>query len=42
MPAVAVPAMRHRLLLNFEGEAEEISTDRIVGEVLESAKAVAA
>ncbi|MDP7639232.1 MAG: MoxR family ATPase [Candidatus Hydrogenedentes bacterium] len=40
--AVATPALRHRLLLNFEGEAEEISTDRIIGEVLESAKAVAA
>jgi MoxR-like ATPase len=40
--AVATPALRHRLLLNFEGEAEEIPTDNIVGEILESAKAVAA
>ena len=40
--AVATPALRHRLLLNFEGEAEEISIDTIVGEILESAKAVAA
>jgi MoxR-like ATPase len=40
--AVATPALRHRLLLNFEGEAEEIPTDKIIGEVLESAKAVAA
>src|SRR5215218_2403304 len=28
--SVAMPAMRHRLLLNFEGEADEISTDTII------------
>jgi MoxR-like ATPase len=32
--AVALPALRHRLLLNFEGEAGEISTDTIVEELL--------
>jgi MoxR-like ATPase len=32
--AVALPALRHRLLLNFEGEANEISTDAIVEELL--------
>jgi MoxR-like ATPase len=32
--AVALPALRHRLLLNFEGEADEISTDTIVNELL--------
>ncbi len=32
--AVALPALRHRLILNFEGEAEGLSTDRIVSEVL--------
>jgi MoxR-like ATPase len=31
---VALPALRHRLLLNFEGDADEISTDAIVGELL--------
>jgi MoxR-like ATPase len=31
---VALPALRHRLLLNFEGEADEISTDAIVTELL--------
>jgi MoxR-like ATPase len=31
---VAPPALRHRLLLNFEGEAEDVSTDDIVGEIL--------
>lgn len=29
------PALRHRILLNFEGEAEEISTDAILSEILE-------
>ena len=32
----ALPALRHRLLLNFEGEAEEISTDGIISEILET------
>ena len=32
--AVALPALRHRLLLNFEGEANEVSTDTIVEEIL--------
>ena len=32
--AVALPALRHRILLNFEGEADEISTDAIVNELL--------
>jgi MoxR-like ATPase len=33
---VAMPALRHRLLLNFEGDADEISTDTIVGELLDT------
>jgi MoxR-like ATPase len=33
--AVAKPALRHRLLLNFEGEAEGIDPDAIVAEVLD-------
>ncbi|HVR75669.1 MAG TPA: MoxR family ATPase [Planctomycetota bacterium] len=33
--ASAYPVLRHRLLLNFEGEAEGMSTDEIVKEVLE-------
>ena len=28
--AVALPALRHRILLNFEGEADEVNTDTIV------------
>jgi MoxR-like ATPase len=37
--AVALPALRHRLLLNFEGEADEVSTDVIVNELLNSVTA---
>ncbi len=33
---VALPSLRHRVMLNFEGEAEEVSTDAIVREILES------
>ncbi len=31
----ALPALRHRVLLNFEGEAEGISTDQVVAQILE-------
>jgi len=34
--SVALPALRHRILLNFEGEADEVSTDAIVNELLSS------
>jgi MoxR-like ATPase len=33
--AVAVPALRHRVMLNFEGEAEGVSTDSVLAEILE-------
>ncbi|MDQ3213539.1 MAG: MoxR family ATPase [Acidobacteriota bacterium] len=33
---VALPALRHRILLNFEGEADEVSTDTIIHELLAS------
>jgi len=32
--AVALPALRHRALLNFEGEADEVNTDTIINELL--------
>jgi MoxR-like ATPase len=32
--ALAMPALRHRLLLNFEGEADEVNTDTIIQELL--------
>ncbi|HUT34852.1 MAG TPA: MoxR family ATPase, partial [Planctomycetota bacterium] len=31
----AQPALRHRLILNFEGEAEGVTTDQIIGQVLQ-------
>ena len=35
---VAAPALRHRLILNFEGEAEGIKADTIISEVLKATK----
>jgi len=32
--AVALPSLRHRLILNFEGEAEGIVTDQIIADLL--------
>jgi MoxR-like ATPase len=34
--AVVLPALRHRVLLNFEGEAEGIKTDQVITQILES------
>jgi MoxR-like ATPase len=34
---VALPCLRHRVLLNFEGQAEAVSTDAILNDVLEHA-----
>ncbi len=33
--ASAVPALRHRVILNFEGEAEGIKTDEILAEIID-------
>jgi MoxR-like ATPase len=32
--ATALPALRHRVLLSFEGEAEGVAGDRVIGEIL--------
>ena len=32
--AVALPTLRHRLILNFEAEAEGITTDHIIAHIL--------
>ena len=37
--AMAGPALRHRIILNFEGEAEGIDVDQLIGQVLDSAEA---
>jgi MoxR-like ATPase len=34
--AVAAPALRHRMILNFEGEAEGIDSDEIIADILAS------
>jgi MoxR-like ATPase len=34
--ACALPALRHRMLLNFEGEAEGVKTDELLNEILKS------
>ena len=37
--AVAMPALRHRIILNFEGEAEGITTEAIVRTILDAVPA---
>jgi len=37
--AIALPVLRHRVILNFEGEAEGIEADRLLSEVLEAVEA---
>ena len=37
----AVPALRHRTILNFEGEAEGISTDDIIRDLIKNTKETA-
>ncbi|MEC9374249.1 MAG: AAA family ATPase, partial [Planctomycetota bacterium] len=34
--AVALPAMRHRIILNFEGEAEGVTTDQVVQNIIDT------
>jgi MoxR-like ATPase len=36
--AVAVPALRHRLILNFEGQAEGVAPDLLIEHILEKTK----
>ena len=33
---VAKPALRHRMILNFEGEAEQINSDHLIDEILKT------
>jgi MoxR-like ATPase len=42
LKAMAAPALRHRIILNFEGEAEAVDVDRLVGDVVESVEQQAA
>ncbi|MEC9373714.1 MAG: AAA family ATPase, partial [Planctomycetota bacterium] len=36
--ASALPALRHRVILNFEAEADRIDPDEVVKQILESTK----
>jgi MoxR-like ATPase len=40
--ALAAPALRHRIILNFEGEAEGVDTDTLVAQVVDAAEAITA
>jgi MoxR-like ATPase len=35
LEAVAQPTLRHRLILNFEAEAEGITTDMVLAQILQ-------
>jgi MoxR-like ATPase len=39
--AVAPPALRHRMIMNFEGEAEGIKADAIIADILDKTREVA-
>lgn len=35
MRAMANPVLRHRMILNFEGQAEEVSTDSVIDQLIQ-------
>jgi len=35
---VALPVLRHRLLLNFQAEADGLDADHVVGRILDAAR----
>ena len=40
--AMALPALRHRIILNFEGEAEGVDVDRLIAQIIEAAENLSA
>ena len=40
--ALAAPALRHRIILNFEGEAEGVDVDALVAQIVDTAEAATA
>ena len=40
LTAAAAPALRHRILLNFEGEAEGVDVERLIDEIVEGTPVV--
>ncbi len=39
--ALAVPSLRHRIILNFEGEAEGVDSDGLIEQIVAAAEAIA-
>jgi MoxR-like ATPase len=42
LKALAAPALRHRVILNFEGEAEGVDVDNLISQIIESVEATTA
>jgi MoxR-like ATPase len=42
LQAAACPALRHRMILNFQGQAESVKPDDVIANILESAGSLAA
>ena len=42
LKALAAPALRHRVILNFEGEAEGVDVDNLISQVVDGVEATAA
>jgi len=40
--AMALPSLRHRIILNFEGEAEAVDVDRLIVQIIETAENMSA
>jgi MoxR-like ATPase len=40
LKALAAPALRHRIILNFEGEAEGVDVDTLIGQIVDNAQAL--
>jgi MoxR-like ATPase len=40
--ALATPALRHRIILNFEGEAEGVDSDTLIAQIVDSAETITA
>jgi MoxR-like ATPase len=41
LKAMAAPALRHRLILNFEGEAEGVDVDHLITQIIDGTEALA-
>jgi MoxR-like ATPase len=41
LKAIAMPVLRHRVIMNFEGEAEGVDADRLVSDVLDAVESSA-